>query len=189
MINWEDKTSLKSDYYTLFCLRWLALFLSKISGLFRTLWFWSGRAFTRPLSRVYFSFNGNRDYLIILLIYKMIGIFILLLSAFNLLIWLRLIHRCEQNCRKYSKRQVETYLQSLSKTMITVFISIGLDWSSPAFSLLNAIIAKNLELFLYPMDFIFKCHYFLLWDFIRLYPAFLCRETCTYLLRVICTDK
>ena len=36
-----------------------------------------------PLSMIYLSFNGNRDYMIILMIYKMIGIFILLLSAFN----------------------------------------------------------------------------------------------------------
>jgi putative ABC transport system permease protein len=99
---------------------------------------------------IYLSFNGNRDYLIILLIYKMIGIFILLLSAFNY-INLTTSHIAVRNKEVAIKKifgggKGSVILQFQAETFITALISIGLAFLMTNFilPLFNNIIEKQL---------------------------------------------
>ncbi len=84
----DNKNSLKSDYYTYVLLKKgqdPGMLDAKIRGLFKSYKDYEKEELSLcPLSMIYLSFNGNRDYLIILLVYKMIGIFILIAFGIQL---------------------------------------------------------------------------------------------------------
>jgi putative ABC transport system permease protein len=150
----DNKNSLKPDYYTFILLKAgqdADLLESKIKGLFKSYKDFEKEELSLcPLSRIYLSFNGNRDYLVILLIYKMIGIFILLLSAFNY-INLTTSHIAVRNKEVAIKKifgggKGALILQFQAETFITALISTGLaflmvDLVLPLF---NSIIEKQL---------------------------------------------
>ena len=154
--NIEDtRNSLKADYYTYILLNKSQDYQSvskKISGLFKGFKDYEEEELSLcPLSMIYLSFNGNQDYLIILFIYKMIGIFILLLCAFNY-VNLTTAHVSVRNKevavkKIYGSNREIMILQFQAETLVTSLISIGLafiltDYTLPLF---NSIIAKHLE--------------------------------------------
>ena len=150
----DNKNSLKSDYYTYVLLKEgqdAHILDKKIRGLFKSYKdFETEELSLCPLSMIYLSFNGNRDYLIILLIYKMIGIFILLLSAFNY-INLTTSHIAVRNKEVAIKKifgggKGSVIVQFQGETFITAMISIGLAFLMIGFALplFNSIIGKQL---------------------------------------------
>ncbi len=152
----EDyRNSLNADYYTYVLLKEgqdAAGLDKKIRGLFKTYKDYETEELSVcPLSMIYLSFNGNRDYLIILMIYKMIGIFLLLLSAFNY-INLTTSHMSVRNKEVGIKKifgsgKGNLILQFQAETFITALISIGLAFllTSLILPLFNTIIGKQLE--------------------------------------------
>ncbi len=134
-----------------------------------------------PLSMIYLSFNGNQDYMVVLFIYRLIGIFILLLSAFNY-INLTTAHISVRNKEVAVKKIYGSNRQRLiiffqSETFLTSIISVSLAFILVKYilPLFNNIIAKDLELsFVTQWEFVVKMVLIAIFTgFLSgLYPAF-----------------
>jgi putative ABC transport system permease protein len=150
----DNKNSLKSDYFTYVLLKKgqdAGLLENKIKKTFTGFKDFEKEELSLcPLSKVYLSHNGNRDYLTILLVYQLIGIFILLLSAFNY-ISLTTSHTAVRNKEVAVKKvfgsgKSTLILQFQSETLLTVIMSVGLAFllTDLILPLFNTIIEKQL---------------------------------------------
>ena len=82
-----------------------------------------------PMSMVYLDYNGHGDYYVVLFLYGLIGIFILIMSAFN---YINLTtaktasRRKEVAVKKVSgSNRIELIIQFLSETVIISFLALG----------------------------------------------------------------
>lgn len=182
----EDyRNSLRSDYYTYILLKRGQDYQTvnkKITNLYQGFKDYEDEKLSLcPLSMIYLSFNGNRDYLIILFVYKMIGIFILLLSALNY-INLTTAHISVRNKEVAVKKIYGSSRKMLiilfqAETIVTTLIGVGLAFVLTRYILpvFNRIIAKDLE-FSFVTQWEFMVKMFLIAIFVGflsgLYPAF-----------------
>ncbi|MGE5394732.1 MAG: ABC transporter permease [Candidatus Saccharibacteria bacterium] len=83
-----------------------------------------------PLKKVYLDYNGHGDYYVVLVIYAMIGLFILIMSAFNY-INLTTANAANRNKEVAVKKfcgsnRIDLVIQLLSETMITSLMALAL---------------------------------------------------------------
>jgi putative ABC transport system permease protein len=83
-----------------------------------------------PLNKVYLDYNGHGDYYVVLVIYAMIGLFILIMSAFNY-INLTTANAANRNKEVAVKKfcgsnRIDLVIQLLSETMITSLLALML---------------------------------------------------------------
>lgn len=83
-----------------------------------------------PLSKVYLDYNGHGDYFVVLMLYGLIGLFILIMSAFN---YINLTtanaatRRKEVAVKKVSgSSRLDLFIQFLCETIIVSLLALGL---------------------------------------------------------------
>jgi putative ABC transport system permease protein len=184
------KTSMNTNYYTYILLKPGAnpnALKAKIKYLFKPFKNAEDEELQLcPLSMIYLSFNGNKDYLTILFIYTLIGLFILILAGMN---YINLTTaNSALRTREIGVRKVQGSSQSLlvvqflGEAIFTSFLAVGIAF----------ILTENiLPLFNHVIDKEMKLSYLTQWGFTLemlgialltgllsgLYPAFIMSST------------
>jgi putative ABC transport system permease protein len=150
------RSSMNTSYYTFILLKngiRPAVVNAKIRDLFKPFKEYEDeKLLICPLSMLYLSFNGNKAYLIILYIYKLIGVFILILAALN---YINLttanaaIRTREIGIRKVQgSSQRLLVLQFLGEAVFTAFIAVCIAFilTENLLPLFNQVIDKQMKL-------------------------------------------
>ena len=108
-----------------------------------------------PMSKIYLSFNGRNDYIIILTLYGLIGLFILIMSAFNYinLTMANVSTRGKEVAMKKvsGSNRFELVSQFLGETVIISFLALGVAFllAKICLPVFSGIVGRQLELNLY----------------------------------------
>ena len=184
------KSSMNTSYYTYILLKkgvLPAVINAKIRDLFKPFKDYEDeKLIICPLSMIYLSFNGNKDYLTILFIYKLIAIFILVLAALN---YINLTTaNAALRTREIGVRKVQgssrslLITQFLGEAVLTAFLAVCIAFilTENILPLFNQIIDKEMKLS-YTMQWRFTLEMLsiaLLTGLLSgLYPAFIMSST------------